>query len=128
LAYVRERGFLPEALLNYLALLGWSMGEDRELFTLEEMAATFTLDRVSRNPARFDPKKLRVINGVKIRELAPAELARRIVPFLHRAGLVADPPTVAERATLAAAVPLVQERMSLLVEAVDLLGFLLVDE
>jgi glutamyl-tRNA synthetase len=128
LAYCRERGILPEALLNYLALLGWSIGEDRELFTLAEMAEAFTLDRVSRNPARFDPKKLQVINGVKVRELAPAELTRRIMPFLRAAGLVADPPTAEQAAALAAGVPLIQERMSLLTEAVDLLGFLLVDD
>ena len=128
LTYCRERGLLPEALLNYLALLGWSIGEDRELFTLEEMAAAFTLDRVSRNPARFDVKKLQVINGIKIRELAPGELVRRIEPFLAAAGLVSEPPTAAQAAVLASAVPLVQERMSLLTEAVDLLGFLLVDE
>ncbi len=66
----RERGFLPEALLNYFALVGWSMGEDRELFSLQEMVDAFSLDRVSRNPARFDLKKCEAINGVKIRELA----------------------------------------------------------
>jgi glutamyl-tRNA synthetase len=128
LAYCRERGILPEALLNYLALLGWSMGEDRELFTLDEMAAAFTVDRVSHNPARFDPKKLQAINGVKIRELPADEFRRRILPFLHAAGLVADPPTAEQAAVLAAAAPLVQERISLLAEAVDLLGFLLVDD
>ena len=128
LAYCRTQGFLPEAILNYLALLGWSMGDDVELFSLDEMVAAFTLDRVSRNAARFDPKKLRVINGIKIRELAAADLARRITPFLQSAGLVADPPSDAESALLEAAVPLVQERMSVLAEAVDLLGFLFVDE
>jgi glutamyl-tRNA synthetase len=128
LAYCRARGIMPEALLNYLALLGWSIGEDRELFTVDEMAAAFTLDRVSRNPARFDPKKLQAINGVKIRELPPDEFGRRILPFLHAAGIAADPPTAEQAALLDAAAPLVQERISLLTEAVDLLGFLLVDD
>jgi glutamyl-tRNA synthetase len=128
LAYLREQGFLPEAVVNYLALLGWSIGGDRELFTLDEMAASFTLDRVSRNPARFDVKKLTAINGVKIRGLPAAEFVRRIVPFLAAAKLVADPPTPDQAAVLAAARPLIQERMSLLAEAVDLLWFLLVDE
>jgi glutamyl-tRNA synthetase len=128
LAYWRASGFLPEAVVNYLALLGWSIGEDRELFTVDEMVAAFTLDRVSRNPARFDPKKLRVINGVKIRELAPAELARRVVPVLQAAGLLADPPADDQLALLARAIPLVQERMSLLTEAVELLGFLFVED
>jgi glutamyl-tRNA synthetase len=121
LAYCRERGILPEALLNYLALLGWSIGEDRELFSLDEMVEAFTLDRVSRNPARFDPKKLQMINGVKIRELPAGELVHRITPFLRAAGLLADPPTTEQLALLAAAVPLVQER-------IELLGFLLVDD
>jgi glutamyl-tRNA synthetase len=128
LAYCRARGILPEALLNYLALLGWSIGEDRELFTLDDMAAAFTLDRVSRNPARFDPKKLQAINGVKIRELAADEFVNRIRPYLRAAAIVADPPTAEQDALLAAAAPLVQERIALLTEAVDLLGFLLIDD
>jgi glutamyl-tRNA synthetase len=128
LAYCRARGILPEALLNYLALLGWSIGEDRELFTVDEMAAAFTLDRVSRNPARFDPKKLQAINGVKIRELGADEFIRRITPFLREAAVVADPPTAEQAALLATAAPLVQERISLLTEAADLLAFLLVDD
>lgn len=128
LAYCRELGILPEALLNYLALLGWSIGEDRELFTVDEMATAFTLDRVSRNPARFDPKKLQAINGVKIRELAPADFVQRVQPFLRAAGIIGDPPTAEQSALLAAAAPLVQERIALLREAVDLLGFLLGDD
>ena len=72
LAGLRSDGYLAEGVLNYLALLGWSMGADRELFTLAEMAEAFTLEKVSRNPARFDLKKLTVINGVKIRELEAA--------------------------------------------------------
>jgi glutamyl-tRNA synthetase len=128
LAYCRAQGFLPEAILNYLALLGWSIGDDRELFSLDEMVAAFTLDRISRNSARFDPKKLRAINGIKIRELAPADLVRWITPFLQRVGVVADPPTDEQQKLLAAAAPLVRERMSLLTEAIELLGFLFVDE
>ncbi len=128
LGVLRERGFLPEGVLNYLALLGWSMGEERELFSLGEMCAAFTLDRVSRNSARFDVRKMEAINGVKIRELPVGELAGRIAPFLHEAGLLADPPSDEQAALLAAATPLVQERMGLLCEAVGMLGFLFVDE
>jgi glutamyl-tRNA synthetase len=122
----RERGFLPEALLNYLALVGWSMGEDRELFSLHEMVDAFTLDRVSRNPARFDLKKCEAINGVKIRELSAVELAVRITPFLQKVGLVADPPTSDQVWLLAGAAPLAQERITVLSEAVGMLGFLFV--
>jgi glutamyl-tRNA synthetase len=128
LGVLRERGFLPEGVLNSLALLGWSMGEERELFSLAEMCDAFTLERVSTNSARFDVRKMEAINGVKIRELPIAELAQRITPFIVRAGLVADPPSAAQSELLAAATPLVQERIGLLSEAVGMLGFLFVDE
>jgi glutamyl-tRNA synthetase len=124
----RERGFLPEALLNYLALVGWSMGEDRELFSLQEMVDAFSLERVSRNPARFDLKKCEAINGVKIRELAPDEAAIRILPFLQNVGMVANPPTSDQLRLLAGGAPLVQERITVLSEAVGMLGFLFVDD
>ena len=122
----REEGYLPEALLNYLALLGWSMGEDREFFSLSQMAEAFDISRVSPNPARFDLKKCTAINGDWMRSLAPEEFAQRIVPFLQRDGLVADPPSDAQREVLSAAVPLVQERMETLGQAVGMLGFLFV--
>ena len=124
----REQGYLPEALLNYLALLGWSMGEDREFFSLPEMAAAFDISRVSPNPARFDLKKCTAINGDWIRSLPPEDLGRRIVPFLQAAGLVADPISPSEWAVLMQAVPLVQERMETLGQAVGMVGFLFVPE
>ena len=126
LQWYRDEGYLPEALLNYLALLGWSMGEDREFFTKEEMAGAFTLDRVSPNPARFDLKKCTAINGDWIRSLSPHDLAERIVPYLVEAGVVAEPLTAEQQAVLAAAVPLVQERMENLRQSVGMLAFLLV--
>lgn len=122
----RAEGYLPEALLNYLALLGWSMGEDREFFSMKEMAEAFDISRVSPNPARFDLKKCTAINGDWIRSLTPEALAERIVPFLQGAGLVAEPPTEQQRAVLAEAVPLVQERMETLAQAVGMLGFLFI--
>jgi glutamyl-tRNA synthetase len=122
LRWYRENGFLPEAMRNYLALLGWSLAPDRELFDTAEMIANFDLTRVSRNPARFDLKKLEAINGEKIRALSEAELAQELVPWLEAAGYHAD------AGFLQAAVPLVQSRMVRLTEAPDLIGFLLVDE
>ena len=86
IAWYRNEGFLPEALCNYLALLGWSPGDNREEFSLTEMAAEFDLARVGRNPAQFDVKKLEAINGDKIRALEPADFVRRIIPFLQAAG------------------------------------------
>lgn len=128
LQWYRDEGYLPEALLNYLALLGWSMGEDREFFGKDEMAAAFSLERVSPNPARFDLKKCTAINGDWIRALDPADLAQRIVPFLVCAGVVSEPLSDRQQATLAAAVPLVQERLETLAQAAGMLGFLLVPE
>ena len=128
LQWYRDEGYLPEALLNYLALLGWSMGEDREFFTKEEMAAAFTLERVSPNPARFDLKKCTAINGDWIRALAPADLAVRILPFLQRAGVIVGEPGPRDLEVLAAAVPLVQERLETLNQAVGMLAFLLVPD
>jgi glutamyl-tRNA synthetase len=127
LATMRNEGFLPEGILNYLALLGWSPGEDRELFTLDEMVAAFSVEKINRNPATFDLKKLSAINGIKIRSLSPAEFVTRLLPFLVRRGIVTSP-TDAQLELLAAAAPLVQERAATLVEAADLLGFLFVTE
>ncbi|MHB1067208.1 MAG: glutamate--tRNA ligase [Candidatus Nanopelagicales bacterium] len=128
LRWYRDEGYLPEALLNYLALLGWSMGEDREFFGKEEMSAAFTLERVSPNPARFDLKKCTAINGDWIRALGTDDLTARIVPFLARAGVVSEPPTEQQARVLAAAVPLVQERMETLAQSVGMLAFLLVPD
>ncbi|HEV2088748.1 MAG TPA: glutamate--tRNA ligase [Cryptosporangiaceae bacterium] len=124
LLYYRERGYLPEGLLNYLALLGWAIAEDRDIFTLAEMAEAFDISRVSPNPARFDPKKCEAINSAHLRMLAPDDFAARIVPFLAEAGLVGDPPTAEESRLIAAAAPLVQERMPVLADAPAMLGFL----
>ncbi len=124
LLYYRERGYLPEGLLNYLALLGWAIAEDRDIFTLTEMAAAFDIARVSPNPARFDPKKCEAINAAHLRMLAPDDFAARIVPYLAKAGLVDAPPTADEARVLAAAAPLIQERMPVLDDAPAMLGFL----
>ncbi|HYB87900.1 MAG TPA: glutamate--tRNA ligase [Streptosporangiaceae bacterium] len=126
--WYREQGFLPEAICNYLALLGWSPGENREEFTMAEMAAEFDLAKVNKNAAQFDVDKLRAINGDKIRALAPADFAGRITPFLAAGGLVADPPTGAEAELIAASAPLIQTRVTTLAEAPGMLGFLFVGE
>jgi glutamyl-tRNA synthetase len=126
--WYREQGFLPEAICNYLALLGWSPGENREEFTMAEMAAEFDLARVNKNAAQFDVRKLEAINGDKIRALGPADFAARITPFLAADGLVASPPTAAEAELIAVAAPLVQERVTTLAQAAAMLGFLFVDE
>ncbi len=115
----RERGFLPEGLLNYLSLLGWSLSEDRDIFSMDEMVAAFDIDDVNGNPARFDLKKCEAINAVHLRALPPAEFVERLVPHLFD-----GEPTAAQRELLAQAAPLAQERMVVLGEARGMLGFL----
>src|SRR5690606_14428980 len=114
----RERGFLPEGLLNYLALLGWSIAPDRDVFTVDELIAAFDIANVNPNPARFDLKKAEAINAEHMRMLPLSECAARLVPYLHDAGLLssADVPTLRphEEATRALAAPLGQRRMQLL--------------
>jgi glutamyl-tRNA synthetase len=124
----REAGFLPEGLLNYLALLGWAIAADRDVFSLDEMVEAFDIADVNPNPARFDLKKAEAINGSHMRLLTLEDMTERVIPFLQGAGLVSDPVSDEQRALLDAAMPLVGERINKLTEAVDMLGFLLVDE
>jgi glutamyl-tRNA synthetase len=124
LAEYQQKGYLPEALLNYLALLGWAIAEDRDVFTIAEMVEVFDIRRVNANPARFDAKKCEAINAAHIRMLPPAELTESLVPFLAGAGLISDPPSSVERDRLSAATPLIQERINTLSEAVGMLAFL----
>jgi len=128
LAEYVDRGFLPEGILNYLALLGWGIAEDRDVFTMDEMAEAFDIRRVNPNPARFDLKKCEAINSAHMRRLSVEEMTERVVPFLARAGLVDPTPTDTERARLDAAMPLVAERINTLSEAVAMLDFLFVAE
>ena len=123
----RERGFVPEGLLNYLALLGWSIAEDRDVFSLTEMVEAFDLADVNGNPARFDLKKAEAINAEHIRLLEPADFRDRLVPYLAAAGVLPAEPTPEQGAVLDAASPLVQTRMQLLGDAPGLLGFLFAD-
>lgn len=124
LAEYRESGYLPEGLLNYLALLGWAIAEDRDVFTMAEMAEAFDIRRVSANPARFDPKKCEAINAAHIRRLTDEELVPQLVPFLVRAGLVTDPPQDDELARLRGATPLIKERLNTCSDVVGKVAFL----
>lgn len=115
----RDRGFLPEGLLNYLALLGWGIADDRDVFTLEEMVAAFDVVDVNSNPARFDQKKADAINAEHIRRLEPAEFTGRLREYFdghgHDTGL--------DEAGFAAAAELVQTRIVVLSDAWELLKF-----
>jgi len=128
LFWYRDNGYLPEAMVNYLALLGWSIGDDREFFSLEEMGEAFDVERVNPNPARFDLKKATAINGDWIRAIELPDLTGRLLPLLQSAGMLSAEPTEQQRATLEAAVPLVRERMENLNQGVQMLSFLFVDD
>ncbi|MEP6482785.1 MAG: glutamate--tRNA ligase, partial [Rhodoglobus sp.] len=117
----RDRGFIPEGLLNYLALLGWSIAPDRDVFSRDEFVAAFDIADVNPNPASFDQKKADSINGDHIRMLAADDFEARLLPYL--AGIIADPPTPTERVILREAAPLVQERITVLSEARPMLEF-----
>jgi glutamyl-tRNA synthetase len=121
LATYRTAGFIPEGMLNYLALLGWSIAEDRDVFSLAEMVAAFDVADVNANPARFDPKKCEAINATHIRLLEPADFANRLADFV--AGL--RPLDESQRAAVVAAAPLVQERIHTLADGAALVDFLL---
>ncbi|HXR28422.1 MAG TPA: glutamate--tRNA ligase [Solirubrobacteraceae bacterium] len=84
---LRDAGYLPEAVRNYLALLGWGAGDDATVLSTEELIERFTLERVSRNPARFDETKLKWLNGVYIRTLGLEDLTDRLQAFTGRDGL-----------------------------------------
>ena len=110
----REQGYLPEALLNYLALLGWNPGTEQEIFTFDELVRTFSFERVQHGGARFDWEKLNWINGEYIRALDDEELARRLQPFLSQL----------DDATILRAAPALKTRLAKLSDAVTLLDYL----
>ncbi len=117
-----DEGYLPEALINFLALLGWNTSDEKEIFSLEELVEAFSLERVHKGGAVFDLEKLNWLNGYYLRNLEVDELIEKITPYLEKVGLKAD------KAELRKYVPLVHERIKLLSEAPDLLRFMLVDE
>jgi glutamyl-tRNA synthetase len=115
---LRDEGYLPEAVRNYLALLGWGYDETTTFFSTEELIDKFSLDRVSRSPAVFDEQKLRWMNGHYMRELGPAELAERAREWMRLRSLPgADDPRL-ERAVAAA-----QEKAQTLADLYDLIRF-----
>ena len=121
-AAFREQGFLPEALVNYLALLGWAKDDHTTFLDRDELVEAFDLAHVSHNPAVFDTQKLEWMNNHYIQSLDEDDLAARCIPFLTAEGLSVDP------ALLRRAMPLVRERMKTLSEAPALLRFLFTDD
>jgi glutamyl-tRNA synthetase len=121
-AAFREQGFLPEAMVNYLALLGWAKDDHTTFLTRDELIESFELSHVSHNPAAFDTQKLEAIDNHYLQSLDEDDLAARCVPFLTEAGLSVDPDLLRK------ATPIVRERMKTLAEAPRLLRFLFTDD
>ena len=126
IAWYREQGFLPEAICNYLALLGWSPGDDVENITMEELVQLFTVERVNSSPARFDMKKLEAINGDKIRALTIDDFLSRALPFLMKDGVIQG--SDEEIAIVKSALPIIQERIARMNEVTAMLKFLFVED
>ncbi|MDQ7030981.1 MAG: glutamate--tRNA ligase [Ardenticatenia bacterium] len=113
----REAGYLPEALFNFIATLGWAYSGTQEIFSVDEAIARFELEDIRKAPAVFSYEKLEWMNGVYIRALAPEELARRLVPFMAKAGIEV------EAEALLPLIPLVQERLKTLADGPSYLDF-----
>src|SRR5919107_1217787 len=118
-----ERGYLPEALFNYLALLGAGYAADEEIFTPEELAERFRIDRVSGNPAILDEKKLRSVNAVYLRRKSPEELAALAAPMLVESGAATEEELARDPARLEDIMDLLKERIALTTEIPDSVGY-----
>ena len=124
----RDDGFIAEGMVNYLALLGWSLGEDRDIFSPADLVAAFDGRRISGNPARFDRRKAEAINGAHLRLLTADDFAGRLEGYLVARGMLPAEVSAAQRELVRAGAPLVQERSALLSEAAAMLGFLFVSD
>jgi glutamyl-tRNA synthetase len=123
----RELGILPEALVNYLALLGWSLDDKTTIIDAETLISNFSLERVSKNPAVFDAEKLEWMNGVYLREITAEQFVDRLVPVLTAAGLMTEQDAAQRREWLLELAPLLSERVKRLDEIVPMVTFLFSD-
>lgn len=123
-----EEGFLPEALLNYLALLGWSLDGETTIISSEVLKTHFSLDRISKSPAVFDFEKLEWMNGVYIRDMEPAAFLARMLPWIEEAGLASAADLAARHEWLLALAPLVSERIKRMTEIVPMVRFLFAED
>jgi glutamyl-tRNA synthetase len=120
----REKGYLPEALMNYVSLVGWSYDGQREFFSKEELEQLFCLEKINKAPGVFDYKKLDWFNGQYIRQMDDAKLSLMLLPYLEKAGFVSLPLTDEQQQRMTALVPAVKERMKVLSDVVELSRFL----
>jgi len=125
----KEQGYLPEALFNFLTFLGWapSGGDNQEIFTRDELVKRFELHRVNRAKACFSYTKLNWMNGVYIRNLSSEELAKRLIPFWQKAGLLSEPVPQEIYPKLIRVAELVQEKLKVLPDAIPMTEFLFKD-
>ncbi|MDO8683074.1 MAG: glutamate--tRNA ligase [Armatimonadota bacterium] len=123
-----EEGYLPEAILNFLALLGWSAGEDRDLYNTDELVEKFTLEGITSHPAIFDLSKLQWMNGQYIRSCEIERLVNLALPYLQRAALMPESPTQDQLDYVNKIIELLQERLHLLSEAPEMSSFFFADE
>ncbi len=119
----RANGYLPEAMVNYIALVGWSYDDSREFFTLKELEELFSMDKINKAPAVFDYQKLDWFNGNYIRMKSPAEFADLVRPVLEKAGMLKSGDAASDR-ILSGLAPLIQERVKLLTEVPDMVRYL----
>jgi nondiscriminating glutamyl-tRNA synthetase len=124
----KEEGYLPEAVVNFLALLGWAPEGEEEIFSLERLIAEFSLERVAKNPAVFDLEKLRWINGMYIRKITIEKLVELALPFLQKAGYVSETLSSEEKKWVEQVMTALQERLSTIKEVAEQVKILLGEE
>lgn len=123
----REQGYLPEALINYVSLVGWSYDGSREFFTKADLEELFSLEKISKSPGVFDYKKLEWYNGIYIRQKSDEELSELLLPYLQAAHHIDVEPSDEQMALLKALTPVVKERLKLLSDVVEMTRYLFVD-
>jgi glutamyl-tRNA synthetase len=120
----REKGYLPEALMNYVTLVGWSYDESTEFFSKEELEKVFDINKIHKAPGIFDYKKLDWFNGQYIRKLSDEELKEKLIPYLVKASFINEEITDEQNAILDQLIPCVKPRLKVLSDVVDLSSFL----
>jgi glutamyl-tRNA synthetase len=124
----KEKGYLPETMMNFIALLGWSPGEDKELFTTEELIDRFSIDGIVNHPVKFDLSKLDWMNGVYMRQADLGRITELCLPFLVEAGLMPESPSPEELSYAKSVIALEKDRMKVLSEAPGLTEFFFKDD
>ncbi|NQU22195.1 MAG: glutamate--tRNA ligase, partial [Candidatus Nealsonbacteria bacterium] len=126
--FYREVGFLSEAIVNYLALLGWSLDDKTEFFSMAELIEHFSLDRVNKAPASFDPQKLWAFQDHHMQQVPIAEKTAMVLPYLQQAGLVADPPADADTRKIEQILIAAGDRIKTSGDVLDFADFFLADD